>query len=130
MTELRKSFHSELDEVHAELMRIGAKVIEAIPRATRVLLDSDLEAADYMIQGDDEIDARCIEVEEHCYRVLALQAPVDSDLRSVITALKMAGELERSDDGDAHAAYRCAKFGQRVTSTPRSSSRRRRTSGV
>jgi len=98
MTELRKSFHHELSEVHGELMRIGAQVIEAIPRATRVLLDSDLEGADYMIQGDDEIDARCIEVEEHCYRILALQAPVASDLRSVITALKMTAELERSGD--------------------------------
>ena len=98
MTELRKSFHTELAEVHAELMRVGAQVIEAIPRATRILLDMDLEGADYMIQGDDEIDARCIDVEEHCYRILALQAPVASDLRAVITALKMTAELERSGD--------------------------------
>jgi len=98
MTELRKSFHTELAEVHAELMRVGARVIEAIPRATRVLLDMDLEGADYMIQGDDELDARCVDVEEHCYRILALQAPVASDLRAVITALKMTAELERSGD--------------------------------
>ncbi|MEI7991006.1 MAG: phosphate signaling complex protein PhoU [Actinomycetota bacterium] len=98
MTELRRSFHTELGEVHAELMRIGARVTEAIPRATRVLLDMDLEGADYMIQGDDELDARCVEVEEHCYRILALQAPVASDLRAVITALKMTAELERSGD--------------------------------
>lgn len=98
MNELRKSFHSELSEVHGELMRIGAQVIEAIPRATRVLLDSDLEGADYLIQGDDEIDARCLEVEEHCYRILALQAPVASDLRAVIVALKMTAEIERSGD--------------------------------
>ena len=98
MTELRKSFHGELAEVHGELLRIGAQVIEAIPRGTRVLLDADLEGADYMIQGDDEIDARCIDVEEHCYRILALQAPVASDLRAVIVALKMTSEIERSGD--------------------------------
>ena len=98
MTELRKSFHGELAEVHAELLRIGAQVIEAIPRATRVLLDADLEGADLMIQGDDEIDARCIDVEEHCYRILALQAPVASDLRAIIVALKMTSEIERSGD--------------------------------
>jgi len=98
MTELRRSFHTELAEVHAELMRVGAQVIEAIPRATRILLDMDLEGANYMVQGDDEIDARCIAVEEHCYRILALQAPVASDLRAVITALKMTAELERSGD--------------------------------
>lgn len=98
MTELRKTFHSELAEVHAELMRIGAQVIEAIPRATRVLLEMDLEGADYMIQGDDEIDSRCIDVEESCYRILALQSPVASDLRAVITALKLTSEIERSGD--------------------------------
>lgn len=98
MTELRKSFHGELAEVHAELMRIGAQVIEAIPRATRVLLEMDLEGADYMIHGDDEIDSRCIDVEEQCYRILALQSPVASDLRAVITALKLTSEIERSGD--------------------------------
>jgi len=98
MNELRKSFHHELNEVHAELMRIGAAVIELIPRATRILLDMDLEGADLMIQGDDEIDARCVDVEEQCYRILALQAPVASDLRAIISALKMTGEIERSAD--------------------------------
>ena len=98
MTELRKSFHGELAEVHGELMRIGAQVIEAIPRATRVLLEMDLEGADLMIQGDDEIDSRCIDVEEQCYRILALQSPVASDLRAIITALKLTSEIERSGD--------------------------------
>jgi len=98
MNELRKTFHHDLDEVHSELSRIGASVIELIPRATRVLLDMDLEGADFLIAGDDEIDARCIDVEERCYEILALQSPVASDLRSVIAALKMTGEIERSAD--------------------------------
>ena len=98
MNELRKNFHHELDEVHSELMRIGASVIEAIPRCTRVLLDMDLEGADLMILGDDEIDSRCIDVEERCYHILALQAPVASDLRAIVAALKMTAEIERSAD--------------------------------
>lgn len=98
MTELRRGFHGELAEVHAELVRIGALVIEAIPRATRILLDMDLDGANEAIEGDDEIDARCIDVEEHCYRILALQAPVATDLRAIITALKMTSEIERCGD--------------------------------
>lgn len=98
MTDLRRSFHHHLDEVHNELMRIGASVIELIPRATRVLLDMDLEGADLVILGDDEIDARCIDVEERCYSLLALQAPVAADLRKIVAALKMTGEIERSAD--------------------------------
>jgi phosphate transport system protein len=73
-------------------------LIEAIPRATQILLDQDLEGADYLIRSDDEIDARCIDLEERCCQILALQAPVASDLRAVVAALKMTGEIERSAD--------------------------------
>ena len=60
--ELRKSFHQELDSLRERVVRLGASVIEAIPRATAALLDGDLESADYLVQGDDEIDARTIEI--------------------------------------------------------------------
>jgi phosphate transport system protein len=63
-----------------------------------VLLDGDLEGADYMLLADREIDARSLELEERCYQVLALQAPVASDLRQVIAAVKMISEIERSGD--------------------------------
>ena len=98
MPELRKHFHESLAEVHNELMLAGAFVVQAVPRATRILLDMDLEGADLLIQADDEIDARCIDIEERCYQLLALQAPVAGDLRAVISAIKMAGEIERSAD--------------------------------
>lgn len=98
MDELRRNFHSDLDEAKNELVLLAALVTESIPRATAVLLDGDLEGADYIIRGDDEIDARSIDIEEHCYRILALQAPVASDLRQVIALLRMVPEVERSAD--------------------------------
>ena len=98
MGELRRSFHQGLDDVRHELVRVAASVIEAVPRATQILLEQDLEGAEYLISSDDEIDARCIELEEHCYQLLALQAPVAGDLRSIIAALKMVSEIERSAD--------------------------------
>ena len=98
MGELRRSFHSDLDHAKDELVRLAASVTEAIPRATAVLLEGDLEGADLIIRGDDEIDARAMDIEEHCYRILALQAPVASDLRQVIALMKMVAEVERSAD--------------------------------
>jgi phosphate transport system protein len=98
MDDLRPTFHSDLDEAKAELCRLAAMVTEKVPRATAVLLDGDLEGADYIIRGDDEIDARSLELEEHCYRILALQAPVASDLRQVIALLRMVADVERSAD--------------------------------
>jgi len=98
MEELRKAFHVRLDQAKSELVRLAASVTELIPRATAVLLEGDLEGADYIIRGDDEIDARSIELEEHCYQILVLQAPVASDLRQVIAVLRMVAEVERSAD--------------------------------
>ena len=80
MDELRRGFHLELDKVRMELARLAAAVIEAIPRATAVLLNGDLDGANALIQHDDEIDSLSIELEERCYQLLALQAPVAADL--------------------------------------------------
>ena len=78
--------------------RLAASVTELMPRVTEILLAQDLEGAEYVILGDDEIDARSIEIEERCLSVLALQAPVASDLRQIVSALKLAPEIERSAD--------------------------------
>lgn len=96
--ELRRTFHQELDALRTDVVRMGATVIEAIPRATRVLLAGDLEGADLMVQADDEIDARAVDVEDRCFQMLALQAPVAGDLRQLVAIIKITGELERSAD--------------------------------
>jgi phosphate transport system protein len=97
-SELRHSFHQQLDDVTAGLVRLGQSVIELIPRATAVLLDNDLEGADYLIRGDDDVDARSMAIEEQCYRLLALQQPMAGDLRKITAALRINGEIERSAD--------------------------------
>jgi phosphate transport system protein len=98
MEELRRGFHTDLAEAKNELVRLAAQVTETIPRATAVLLDGDLEGADYLIRADEAINTRTLELEEHCYRILALQAPVAADLRQVVALLRMAAEVERSAD--------------------------------
>ena len=98
MDELRKTFHQEVDAIRDQVIRLGASVIEAIPRATAVLLSGDLEGADYLVQADDEIDARSVDIEDHCFQQLALQAPVAGDLRQLVSIIKITGELERSAD--------------------------------
>ena len=98
MDELRKTFHQEVDAIRDQVIRLGASVIEAIPRATAVLLSGDLEGADYLVQADDEIDARSVEIEDQCFQQLALQAPVAGDLRQLVSIIKITGELERSAD--------------------------------
>lgn len=96
--ELRVDFHEQLDIIRSEIARLGATVVELIPRVTDILLQSDLEGAEYVLRGDDEIDARAMDIEERALTLLALQAPVASELRHVAAALKLAPEIERSAD--------------------------------
>ncbi len=98
MDELRKGFHQQLDDARNELAQLAAMVIERISRATAILLDGDLEDANQLIQDDDEMDARSITLEDRCYQLLALQAPVARDLRQLVGIVKMVGEVERSAD--------------------------------
>ncbi len=98
MEELRKAYHGELEQARSELVRLAALVVELVPRATAVLLEGDLEGAEYIIQGDAAIDQRCVDLEELCLRILALQAPVATELRQVVALMKMIGEVERSAD--------------------------------
>ena len=98
MSDLRQEFHRDLDDVRSEIARLGASVVELIPRVTAILLQQDLEGAEYVLHADDEIDARAMDIEEHSLRLLALQAPVAGDLRNLAAALKLAPEIERSAD--------------------------------
>ncbi len=94
----RRSFHQELDEIRADIVRLAAMVTEFIPRGTEVLLSNDLRGAKGLIEADDDVDALSLDIEDHCYQVLALQQPMASDLRSIVTAIRLVSEIERSGD--------------------------------
>jgi phosphate transport system protein len=98
MIENRRSFHHELEEICTSIVRLAAMVTEAIPRGTEVLLAGDLQSARQLIEDDDAVDALALEVEEHCYAVLALQQPMAGDLRGIVTAIRLISEIERSGD--------------------------------
>jgi phosphate transport system protein len=96
--ELRTNFHDQLDDVRIGIARLGAGVTELVPRVTEILLDGDLEGAEYVILGDDEYDAKSLELEEQCFGLIALQAPVAADLRALVSAIKIIADVERSAD--------------------------------
>ncbi|MEY2756183.1 MAG: phosphate transport system regulatory protein [Actinomycetota bacterium] len=98
MEELRKTYHNTLDQIRADVILLAARVAESVPRAAGIILDSDLEGAEYVIKADAEIDAVAVELEERCIEVLALQAPVAGDLRQVLALMKIVAEIERTGD--------------------------------
>ena len=98
MPESRSTFHHQLEDVHRDLIRVGARVTESIMRGTEVLLALDLAGAQELIDGDDEIDALTLDIEERCFTILARQQPMASDMRAVVTAIRLTSEIERSAD--------------------------------
>jgi phosphate transport system protein len=97
-TDHRAEFHHELDTLRNEIARLGAFVVELIPRVTDVLLEQDLEGAEYVLRNDSSIDERALRTEDRALTLLALQAPVAGDLRQIAAVLKLAPEIERSAD--------------------------------
>ncbi len=98
MGELRHEYHDELDRLRDGIVRLGAMTSETIGKGTAILLDRDISGAQRIIDGDDEIDAASLALEEDTTRLLALQAPMAGDLRFLLTTLRVIGELERSAD--------------------------------
>jgi phosphate transport system protein len=96
--EIRRSYHEQLDDLKHGVVRLGALATEAIAAGTQALLDSDLAAADRVITGDMFLDDLTHSIEERAYQLLALQQPMASDLRAIVTVLRTIHEIERSGD--------------------------------
>jgi len=90
--------HANLQSLRSDLLVLGAKVEKRLQDVTDAIVNHQPELAMGVKKGDAEIDADDMRIEEECVRLLALGAPVASDLRRVITVMKISGELERIGD--------------------------------
>ncbi|MFN2490587.1 MAG: phosphate uptake regulator PhoU [Actinomycetota bacterium] len=88
----------DLEQLKLQVEVMALKVDETLHRSTQVLLTGDLELADQVITGDDEIDAIFVSLTERCYDLLCRQSPVASDLRLVVSVLRIISDLERTGD--------------------------------
>jgi phosphate transport system protein len=95
---LRHRFSSELDQLKIQIEVMALKVDEALQQSTQVLLTGDLELAEQVVAGDDEIDDMLVSLTERCYELLGRQQPVASDLRLVVSVLRILSDLERTGD--------------------------------
>ncbi len=77
---------------------MALRVDEALERSTTVLLTGDCELADKVIDADDDIDDMLVSLTERCYDLLSRQNPVASDLRLVVSVIRILGDLERTGD--------------------------------
>ncbi|KDN23861.1 phosphate signaling complex protein PhoU [Amycolatopsis rifamycinica] len=101
---MREAYHVELEQLADHLASMSVQVADAMERATRALLEADLSLAEQVISDDSKVDDARAQCEEQAYALLALQAPVATDLRTVLAAIHAAESLERMGDLALHVA--------------------------
>ncbi len=101
---MRDHFHGELAVLSEGMVEMTRLVGSAISRATTALLDADLTLAESVIAADEQVDALQVDLEERSFGLLARQQPVATDLRVIVTGLRMTADLERMGDLARHVA--------------------------
>ena len=101
---MRDAFHDELDAIGLSLIKMAQLVQGAMDDATKALLGPDLELAEKVIAADDAIDFMQHDLDARTIDLMARQQPVASDLRTLVTSLRMSADLERMGDMAHHVA--------------------------
>jgi phosphate transport system protein len=96
VSERRQEFERELEAIEAKVIELFAMVAEDLPEATRGLLSGDREVVRVLRERGQVIDSLYPEIEELVNREILLQAPVASDLRFLLSVLRIVPELSRS----------------------------------
>src|SRR6185437_11320927 len=115
MSEHRQEFDNELEDIESKVIELFAMVAEGLPVATQALLDGSDDAYPLLAERDAVIDALYVEVEGLVNREIVLQAPVASDLRFLLSVLRIVPELERSHDLMVHIAAGASRVGEDLT---------------
>jgi len=93
-----KAFDEDLQELTRLVAEMGGLAEERVRAAVQGLVERDTEIIDWVLRGDEPVNALHIEVDERCFRLFALHQPVATDLRVIVAAVKINTDLERVGD--------------------------------
>ncbi|WP_321388968.1 phosphate signaling complex protein PhoU [uncultured Enterococcus sp.] len=95
---LRSQFEEELLNLHNQFYEMGMMVSNAVHKSVRAYIDHDKHIANEVIERDTEINDMEVKLEKKSFEMIALQQPVTTDLRMIITVMKASSDLERMAD--------------------------------
>jgi len=95
---ISRVFDEELRELKESMLFEGELVQKAVKNAVTALLTRDSDLARKVIEDDDNINTKEVEIDEFCLKLLALRQPAARDLRFIATAIKINYDLERMGD--------------------------------
>jgi phosphate transport system protein len=114
---MREQFQEELNAVNTTLVEMAVLVKAAVENATTALLTADLSLAEKVIADDLIIDEIQHELDAKTINLIARQSPVATDLRALVTSLRMSADLERMGDL-AHHIAKSARMRYPATAVP------------
>jgi phosphate transport system protein len=107
-------FHEELDTLKGRLLEMGGLAEERVRAAVQGLVLRDGALFDKILIGDEPINQLHVEIDDRCFRLLALHQPMATDLRAIVAAVKINTDLERVGD----LAVNIAEAGKRYITHP------------
>lgn len=111
---MKEHFTHEINHLKDMVEQLAREVENSLKRALQAVDSLDCDSAHAVIDGDYVIDCNEIKIEEECLKILALYQPVATDLRTVITLLKVNNEIERVGDLAVNIARRVLHMAPRV----------------
>jgi phosphate transport system protein len=93
-----RHFQDELEALQARLLEMGGLAEERVRAAVQGIVSRDMAAIERVMGGDEPINALHIEIDDRCFRLLALHQPMATDLRAIVAAVKINTDLERVGD--------------------------------
>lgn len=93
-----RSYEEELNQLAAEVARMGGLTEAQVSSAVEAVARRDVALSEAVVARDERIDALEMDIESRCIRLVALRQPLADDLRQTLSAIKIAGNLERCGD--------------------------------
>ena len=114
MERVVRHFQDELEALQARLLEMGGLAEERVRAAVQGIVTRDMNVIDRVMHGDEPINTLHIEIDDRCFRLLALHQPMATDLRTIVAAVKINTDLERVGD----LAVNIAEAARRYASHP------------
>ena len=112
MKNTRSNFDSNLNELKKLLLEMAHKAESAVKESINALIEQDLDKAQQIIDGDNEIDQLDYQINDKALLLIAKESPVATDLRKLIVAIKTSSEVERIADNAVNVAKAVQHIGK------------------
>ncbi len=107
---MERQFHTELRQLKDQILAMGGYVERAIEEATQALIRREPERFERVEECEQKINQAHIDVDDHCFSLLARQAPLAADLRLILACIKINTDLERMGDQAVNISHNAQRY--------------------